>query len=199
MSGKNSKSRLNKDTLNLVIAVCAVLISAASFYAAYVQSEAAQKQVQAETWPYLQLDHGNYDEEQMLRDVYVKVINSGVGPAKVKSLNLFYKGKPINGFAELYVACCLSEEEKNGAKILGIANAITGNPPPTILLPRDELLFFSALENDQNKAAWARLDKARLHISGEACYCSLLNECFTTDFTEDPVPTNICKPARSGR
>lgn len=199
MKEKNSKPRLNKDTLNLVIAVCAVLISAASFYAAYVQSEAAQKQVQAETWPYLQLDHGNYDEEQKLRDVYVKVINSGVGPAKVKSLNLLYKGEPIDSFAQLYLACCLSEEEQNGAKVRGIANVITGNPPPTILLPRDDLLFFSVLENDQNKAAWARLDKARLHITGEACYCSLLDECFKTDFIEDPMPLKSCTPAHSDR
>lgn len=194
MTDKGNKRRFNKDTLNLVIAVSAVLISAASFYAAYVQSEAAQKQVQAETWPYLQLDHGNYDEEQLLRNVYVKVINSGVGPAKVKSLNLSYKGKPVGGFAQLYIACCLSLEEQNGAEVRGVANAITGNPPPTILLPRDELLFFSALENDQNKAAWARLDTARFHLTGEACYCSLLDECFKTDFIQDPMPVKACTP-----
>jgi len=186
--------RFNKDTLNLVIAVCAVLISAASFYAAFVQSEAAQKQVQAETWPYLKLDHGNYDEQDMLRNIYIKVINSGVGPAKIKSLKLSYKGKPVGGFAQLYIACCLSEEEQSGAKIRGVANAITGNPPPTILLPRDELLFFSALENDKNKEAWARLDAARFHITGEACYCSLLDECFNTNFTQDPIQVKACMP-----
>lgn len=194
MTKNKDNRRFNKDTLNLVIAVCAVLISAASFYAAFVQSEAAQKQVQAETWPYLKLDHGNYDEQDMLRNIYIKVINSGVGPAKIKSLKLSYKGKPVGGFAQLYIACCLSEEEQSGAKIRGVANAITGNPPPTILLPRDELLFFSALENDKNKEAWARLDAARFHITGEACYCSLLDECFNTNFTQDPIQVKACMP-----
>ena len=194
MAKKDSKPRFDKDTLNLVIAVSAVLISAASFYAAYVQSEAAQRQVQAETWPYLQIDHGNYDQEQSLRDVYVNVVNSGVGPAKVKTLTLFYKDTPVQNFAEFYVACCLSEEEKSTGRTRGIANVITGNPPPTILLPRDELLFFSALENDQNKATWARLDSARRYITGTACYCSLLDECFNTDFIKDPVPVKACTP-----
>lgn len=193
------KKRFDKDTLNLVIAVSAVLISAASFYAAYVQSVAAQRQVQAETWPYLQLDHGNYDDEERIRNLYVKIINAGVGPAKVKTVNLSYKGKAVDGFAQLYTACCMSEEEKENNRAEGVRNVITGNPPPQILVPNDDLLFFSSVETDENKNAWARLDAARFHIAGTACYCSLLDECFTTDFVSDPVPVNACTPEREDK
>ncbi|WP_262693357.1 hypothetical protein [Kordiimonas aquimaris] len=198
MTEKKGKRRLDKDTLNLVIAVSAVLISAASFYAAYVQSEAAQKQVQAETWPYLQISHGNYDEERRLRNVYFRIINSGVGPAKVKTVNLRYKGEPVGGFGQLYRLCCMSEEEKVLDKARGISNAITGNPPPLILVPNEDLLFFSAIENEENKEAWSRLDKARFQITADACYCSLLDECFQTNFVNDPVSVKACTPERAG-
>jgi hypothetical protein len=181
-----------------VIAVSAVLISAASFYAAYVQSLAAQRQVQAETWPYLQFSHGNYDEKERIRNLEVKIINSGVGPAKVKTLNLFYKDQPVGGFGQLYNACCLSEEENESGRAEGVRNVVTGNPPPVILVPNDDLLFFSAVENEDNKAAWARLDAARWHITGTACYCSLLDECFETDFINDPVSVKACTPQREG-
>lgn len=192
------KKRFDKDTLNLVIAVSAVLISAASFYAAYVQSVAAQLQVQAETWPYLQISHGNYDSEERIRNLKFEIINSGVGPAKVKTVDLNYKGQTIKigQFGKFYLACCQSDEEIASGKPVGIRNAVTGNPPPVILVPGEEILFFSTLETDENKEAWARLDAARFHITGSACYCSLLDECFTTDFVHDPVPVNVCTPER---
>ena len=42
--------------------------------------------------------------------------------------------------------------------------------------------------------SFERAGVARLHLSLEACYCSVLDECWTTDLgpTSDPVPVDEC-------
>jgi len=81
------------EKLNFVLAFCAVLISAASFYATYLQAEAADKQVKAMTLPLLQYGTGNYKEEDREDIIYFTINNAGVVPALIKRLRFKYKGE----------------------------------------------------------------------------------------------------------
>ena len=52
--------------------------------------------VEASTWPYVTLGDSNGDEQG--RPIYrVVMINQGVGPAKIRSLHIRYKGPPDEG------------------------------------------------------------------------------------------------------
>jgi len=189
-----------------VIAVSAVLISAASFVAAYVQSEAALRQVQAETWPFLQLDHGNTDETGQSRAIYFRLANAGVGPARIKAFSFHYEGKSASNPQQFLYDCCVPKNLDRSAfrKLVteDVDNIVTGNVPPIIPNGRDVLLFNFPLKSEgENVAIWAEIwknmDGLRVQhkISATACYCSLLGECYQSNLRNDPVEVKACPPA----
>ncbi|WP_417449185.1 hypothetical protein [Kordiimonas sp.] len=184
--------RLSKDTLNLVIAVCAVLISAASFVASYMQSEAAFRQVKAETWPYLQLDSGNVDSVTGDRIITVKLENVGVGPADVKSFELYYKDEHVKTVYQFIPMCCAAASDMR-MPALTAAGFITSTPAPKILASGAASLVFALPETTENAALWAVLDKARFDLRARGCYCSLLGECYETDFVSAPIGVEACR------
>ena len=190
------KKWLDKENVNLMVAVCAVLISAASFYATYIQSTAAERQVKAETWPYVQLRTGNYDVNLREFMLYLRIHNAGVGPAHLKRFQLFYKGQPIPTINQALSLCCLEEGEKvrdeNGQVRPKFNNIVTGNPAPGIVPAGEQLLVFSILKNAENADLWEKLDAARADFTAEGCYCSLLDECYRTDFESEPVEVDFC-------
>lgn len=188
---------LDKENVNLMVAVCAVLISAASFYATYIQSTAAERQVKAETWPYIQISSGNYDLEKEQQRIYVVVENAGVGPAQLVSFQLSYKGEVVRNITQLVKSCCLSDGEnwrdEQGKTKPEYRSVITSSPSPSIVPAGAEKTAFSLILTDANKVFWQRLDRARFDLTATACFCSLLDECFETEFYGEPVPVKACR------
>ena len=186
--------RPSKDTLNLVIAVCAVLISAASFVASYMQSEAAFRQVQAETWPYLQIESGNTSGTGVEDDRFItySLANVGVGPADVKSFELYYDGNHIKTINDLMPLCCMTVDEDYDDQ-LRAAGFVTSTPAPKILASGGNAYVFGLPLRDHNSELWSKLDRARFKLKAKACYCSLLGECYETDFVSSPVEVTMCR------
>lgn len=188
-----------------MIAVSAVLISAASFVAAYVQSEAALRQVKAETWPYLQLDHGNTDETGQSRAIYFRLANAGVGPARVKAFSFQYEGKSAANPQRFLYDCCVPKDMDQASfrKLLiesGLS-IVTDDVPPIIPDGGDILLFNFPLREGREQDAiwqeiWRNLDRARNNISATACYCSLLGECYQSNLRDDPIEVKACFPEK---
>lgn len=191
------KKWLDKDNVNLTVAVCAVLISAASFYATYVQSTVAETQVRAETWPYIQISTGNYDLEKDQRRLYLVVKNDGVGPARLVSFQLFYEKETVSSFSQFIAKCCLDEGETRrdteGRMKPEYGSIITSSPSPSILPAGEKKTAFSSPFSEESQAFWDKLNKARHKLTGKACYCSLLDECFETELYGEPVPVKACK------
>ncbi|WP_417462639.1 hypothetical protein [Kordiimonas sp.] len=192
------RGRFSKDTLNLVVAVCAVLISAASFVATYLQSDAAYRQVKAETWPYLQLSSSNYDVQSDSKVISLNLENAGVGPAAVKSFTLFYDNQPVETVWHLMLACCA---DKGTDRMTFVQSYIDGSPDAPIItsgvsgqiMPSGNGASLFIVPRDASNAdLWDVFDKARHKLRGKACYCSLLGECYQTDFRSDPVEVKVC-------
>ncbi len=179
--------RPSKDNLNLVIAACAVFISAASFIATYVQSDAALNQVKAETWPYLQIDHGNTNEA-LEREVFYKLENVGVGPAKIKSFRLRIENKYLKNANDM-VRVLYSSEGLD----CRVACIISDTIAPKILPQGGEVQAFFIPYNEESLGLWHTINTMRWSLKAEACYCSLLDDCFETDFKADPVEVDECK------
>lgn len=193
----DKKKWLDKENVNLMVAVCAVLISAASFYATYVQSTVAERQVRAETWPYIQISSGNYDLQKEQRRIYVTAENVGVGPAHLISFQLFYENEIVSSIGQLIAKCCLDVGEtlrgEDGRMKPEYGMAITSSPSPSIVPAGEEKIAFSQVFTEETRVFWEKLDKARFKLTGKACYCSLLDECFETEFYGEPVPVKACK------
>ena len=189
---------ISSETLNFIIAVSAIAISAASFYATYLQARAADQQVKAMTYPLLQLDHGNFDLETQEERLHFTLVNSGVGPARVKQLNYSHEGKIYDGLYAFLEACCSPEyidhKTRVKAEEIGLDSImVTSIAENQILSAGDQLNLLTMMKTDDNAEYWTRLNDARFeNFSIELCYCSLLDQCYELSANQQVTEVAQC-------
>ncbi|MCJ8295846.1 MAG: hypothetical protein MJK15_15695 [Colwellia sp.] len=191
-----SSKGFTEQKLNLTLALCAVLISIASFYATYLQANAAEKQVKAMTLPLLQYGTGNVNSETKESVLEFSIINNGVGPALLKSSIFHYKEQEYQLFSRFLDACCQKEYKKfkqNKPKMhLKLGSEITSSMHNRILPAQEEFIFYQLYNGEFSSDLWQKLNKERFHLSMEMCYCSLLDECYLTQARGLVVPIEAC-------
>jgi hypothetical protein len=200
MAKSEHRRRVSKDTLNLVIAMCAVLISGASFYATYLQAQSEEKQVKAATWPYLQFSSGNYNIETEEEELYLRIENVGVGPAMIKNFSMSYEDIESHNVYNLLAACCIPEgEDKLWLSKPEVHNKVglivTDTVNNRILPVGNAINVVMIKKTDGNEEFWNKVNHDGRKIKGQACYCSLLDNCYQTDFVNEPVLVKSCKPS----
>lgn len=182
--------------LNLTLALCAILISIASFYATYLQANAAEKQVKAMTLPLLQYVSGNVNDETKESVLEFSITNNGVGPALLKSYTLRYKEQEFKSISSFLNECCETEYKKfrdNKPKMhLKLGSEITRSIRNRILPAQEEVIFYQLYNGELSSDLWQRLDVERSNISMEMCFCSLLDECYMTKSRGVITPVNTC-------
>lgn len=175
---RTRKPLLSRGTIDLIIAGAALFVSAVSLWVGVRTENANEQLVSASTWPYLQLIISNAESTSKL-DLQFQVQNTGVGPAKIESFEVFYKGRPYSSAIELLKACCgykvvlaTSADAKNHTPVL------TGPVQGIVLRPGDTQTFIEYPLGPDNLDVWKRLDKNREQMSYRICYCSVLNQCY---------------------
>lgn len=163
------------DTL---FAVAALFVSAVSLWVGIRTEEANEQLVAASTWPFLQVQISNADPDAKL-DLQFQVVNAGVGPAKIESFELYWKGKPYRSGGQLLSECCGYREVKATSPEAKSHTPLLKGTVQGIVLRAGELETFIhyALGND-NLAIWNALDKARDQMTYRVCYCSVLDQCW---------------------
>src|SRR5690349_864171 len=73
--------------------------------------DANYRMVAAASWPFLQLDSGNGNENGQ-PTISLELQNAGVGPAKIRTFELFWKGHAYRNAKELLQACCASHQPR---------------------------------------------------------------------------------------
>lgn len=191
-----SEEGFTSQKLNLTLALCAILISVASFYATYLQASAAEKQVKAMTLPLLQYVSGNVDSETKESVLGFSIINNGVGPAILKSSTFRYKDQDFQHFSQFLKACCLAEyktfQQNRPANYLKLGSEITSSMKSRILPAQQELKFYQLYNAELNASFWNKLNTERFHMSMEVCYCSLLDECYITQHDRGVMAVDAC-------
>ncbi|MDK1290319.1 hypothetical protein [Pseudoalteromonas umbrosa] len=193
------KLKLSRSKMNSILALCAILISAASFYATYMQAKAAQEQVTAaerqlyaETWPWLQVSYSDYDIEAERAHMTVKVKNSGTGPALIKSMHFAYQGEQYDTLVELLNDCCSLNAYRDALKEIQSDNGdinylkqfgwyVTSNPNNSLLADGNDLVLFSMVRSKFNNNLWEKIGEIAHDIEVNTCYCSLLKQCYTVN------------------
>jgi hypothetical protein len=183
--------------VDLVLAGSAILISVISLAVAVGHGRIQQKMLAASSWPLLFLDSGNRDEKTGADIIAIAVRNDGAGPALLKSVTAIYKGKRYTQAYPLLVDCCgwryVTDEQE--AKLYQVTTARlnrsvipTGGERPLLMVPRTEA----------NAKIWKQLDKERFNFRFDACYCSVLGECWRSDLQGgEPKAVKQC-PAAEG-
>ncbi|HEX3808518.1 MAG TPA: hypothetical protein VHW02_02365 [Rhizomicrobium sp.] len=184
--------------LEYVTSGTALLLSLISLWVA-IETEVANRQmVAASSWPLLEVDSSNIDNEGHSVLLF-RVTNTGVGPAKVRSFEVFYKGKPYTSAVSLIRGCCkpdfkrpsLSDKDETTGKFM------TAGIPGNVIRAGEIHTFITLGLGSQNENLWRALNSARNYdITYRICYCSVFDECWINSVKGrdqlDPAPVKKC-------
>jgi len=169
--------------LEMAVAIAALVTSVTSIWLSLHQGDDMARLVQAQSWPYLEYESSNTGDSGPEIDIAVR--NAGVGPAKVKSFAVLFDGKPAPGWAALIKACCLpdgtSPDKPLDLPTLTDNKMISSKLIQRVLRASDSVTLLHLPKTDANAALWKKLDDARFRLQFRACYCSVFDECWTTD------------------
>ena len=171
--------------IDLVIAVCALLVSALATGASWWQSRVVAEQLSSQVWPYLTFS-STYDTDV----AQIELENDGLGPAIVRSVVLTVDGKPypspLRAFRHLFT------HPPQGR----ISATISGLSPGSVIRPSGSVRLFRI------QTGWAARQFAKAsateRIDFRVCYCSLLGNCWTISAKQqavDPQPVSACASA----
>jgi len=176
-----SHARSGHRWVDLVLAGSAMLVSIVSLAIAIRHGQTMEKMaeanarlVAANSWPFLQYSTSNEgdDGKPLIR---LSVINAGVGPARVETLEVFWHGAPVASPQALLAACCglAAGTEQTARFNYGL---LTGR----IVRAAEAVTLLEVRPEAAAGTVWQRLDRERLHVKFRACYCSVFDECWTS-------------------
>jgi hypothetical protein len=145
-----------------LVGLCALGVSA---YTAYVQ----RQQVRAAVWPILEFDSGN-------GPIHFTLANKGVGPAIIRHVIVMVDGQPVRNWKEA-LEKILGPGEHLGSESDMSGHVLAAGESRTVFTPHDA--ENNPLNFDKSNPLWVKMNKERLRVSVEICYCSTLGECWT--------------------
>jgi hypothetical protein len=145
-----------------LVGFCALCVSA---YTAHVQ----RQQVRAAVWPILEFDSSNGPIQFILA-------NKGVGPAIIRHVILRVDGQPVRNWKEA-LEKILGPGEHLGSESDMSGHVLAAGESRTVFTPHDP--ENNPLNFDKSNPLWVKMNKDRLRVSVEICYCSTLDECWT--------------------
>jgi hypothetical protein len=170
--------------VDYVVAGAAIIISIISLVVAIEHGRTMEKLVAANSWPLLRYDTGNLDDETQLPVITLTIENAGVGPAMVKSFAVFLDGKRVADQGALLRACCgeapQPAPQEPGGPAVGV---ITSDIPNTVIRAGERRDYIRLARPPGVSGQWEALNRARFRLTFEACYCSVLGDCWTSNLT----------------
>jgi hypothetical protein len=185
--------------VDLALGGSAILISMVSLFVAIAHGRVMEKlveenhrQVQASTWPYLQIEEQTtYKGNVAIAApslITANISNHGNGPARIKTLEVSVDGKNVASLAALLRACCL-----NAASAHGRFNLSGGGASDSVLAQKESATFLSlAPVNPPAQAMAKALVAAAPRIKIKSCYCSVFDECWYAEQGQPPREVKAC-------
>ena len=184
--------------VDLAMAISAITISIISLFVAVAHGRTEEKLVAASSWPFLTFSTSKNGLEAGGWTIDLRLQNSGVGPARVKWIRLVLDGKPVRDSADLMKRCCgvasapVDEQVRRGL--------VSQNSPVGVLPAREGVDVLAWRERSGNGAIWSKLESAGYRLRTEACYCSVLADCWISDLiaTAEPRHVSQCPSVSDG-
>jgi hypothetical protein len=178
---------------DVAIAVTAIFISAVSLFVAIQHGKTERDLVAANVWPFPRgiLTNG-YDDKG---SIAIGVSNGGVGPAKIQSFELFYRGQPVSSGLDLLRKCCGLGQGDAAVKAQlphGIKYSIVDE---TVLRPGEDNPVLRVERSATVPQVPDRLAASLPQMTFRVCYCSVLDQCWINDLRTTRTQTvRECKP-----
>ena len=198
MSEPGIPTRWPRRWLEYISTAFAVVVSLISLWVAIGTERANRQMVAASSWPMLTVDSSNVDAEGHSVLLF-RVTNTGVGPAKVRSFEVFYKGHPTTGAVSLIRTCCKPDFTRAPpSKTESVSGFfITGGVAGNVIRAGETQNFIQMGLGTENEKLWRALNTARNDfMTYRVCYCSVFDECWINTVKGrnqlDPEPVNKC-------
>ena len=170
--------RTGREVFDLILAVAAIFISVVSLVVAVQNGRTEQNLLSASSWPFLRAIYSNqYGDEH---SVAIGVSNAGVGPAKIRSFEVLYRGKPVSSGLDLLRRCCGLLPDKAGEAQLP-HGLFYSQVDETVLRAGEDTPAVKVFRDKAAPGVSARFADALGEIGFRACYCSVLDECWAGD------------------
>ena len=182
--------RTGRPALDLVIALSAIFISTVSLVVAIEHGRTERDLVAANSWPFLRaiLDNG-------VQDTRIGVSNGGVGPAKVKSLEVFYDGRPVSSARDLLRRCCGLSSDPEIVRRQLPAKFVWSLVDDSVLRPGEDNAVVRIHHDSTAPEVLQRLSDSLLGIGFRACYCSVFDECWVSNLRSTNIQrVRRCEP-----
>ncbi|HEX3653198.1 MAG TPA: hypothetical protein VHU18_10285 [Rhizomicrobium sp.] len=184
--------------IELLLGAAALIVSGVSLWVAIGTEQANRQMVAASSWPLLLADTSDVPENGRGMITF-SLINGGVGPAKLKTFEVWWHGKPYSGAASFLEACCGYQPFTGPADLstVGRTPVITGGVRNTVVLAGEKRTFLRMALGRDNVAVWRKLDRARRELQFRGCYCSVFEECWIgTLMNLEPRKVDRCPAVR---
>jgi len=190
--GRDTARPLAGRGFELLVGAGVLLISLVSLFVAVSANRTQERLLAASVWPHLMFGTGNVDAAGA-EAITLDLINRGVGPARVRWVELTHDDLPIADTAGLLRQCC-------GVSSSTVADiAFTTSRLNRRTIGADEWVVFFRMPRAGNpQAVWETLDRELAGVRMRACYCSVLDDCWMLDSRRaEPSPVRQC-PASDG-
>ncbi len=171
--------------LDLALALAAIFISGVSLYVAIEHGKTERDLVAANSWPFLQANLSNLYGPT--HDLAFGLTNAGVGPAKVESYEVAYQDAPVRSPVDLLRRCCGLSPDR-ATTIAQVNNGVEASlVDDTVLRAGEDNEVVIVRRAKVNPEVVSRFQDALLKLSFRACYCSVFDECWTTNLRSTHV------------
>jgi hypothetical protein len=170
--------------VDIMIGCTAVFLSCVSVFIAIHHGQTMEKLVEANSWPSLSYGSSNSSDTGNADDITFDISNNGVGPARVDTLQVFYKGVPQPSFVDLLKSCCGAKGKKVSYATSKIVDEV---------LPARTTTHFIRLLHSVSPDIWDAMNRERTQMDVLICYCSVFEECWISDTrTRRPARVDQC-------
>jgi hypothetical protein len=167
--------------LDISLALSAFFISLISLTVAIHHGKTMDKLVTSNSYPNIDIEHSNQED---LNDglgqrpvLNIELINTGIGPARIRSVEVSFGGKPVGNFPALLAACCTNAADGSLPKTqIYFSGDLRGQ-----MLPAGKSRRLFSWPEAPNDPRWARLKPLTTKVDVRVCYCSVFDECYVHD------------------
>jgi hypothetical protein len=136
-------------------------------------AEANKQMVEANSWPFIDFSTHNVGDKGT-SEVRLVLTNEGIGPARIETFELWWRGKSMPTPGELLKACCAPEPGNHqGEPVVSI-----GLASPRVLRAGEHVDFLAVSPADSNREVYSKFNSERDYIRTRICYCSVFDECW---------------------
>jgi len=167
--------RTGRFWFDLLAVGTALFISVVSLVVAFRGEQTQRGLLAANSWPFVQLS-----EDIGTDDAKLDVENAGVGPAKVMTFEIFYRGTPVGNVDDLLHRCCGLAVTPQGSHAASLRGVGYGQVYGNVLRPGEHIIALS-LGKSAPPELLTQFKAAMGDLSYLSCYCSVLQECWRSD------------------